>query len=122
MTDINDQVSSFAAQLDALQGFEPLDSEQLRSDTSELVNDILNAPTHDHAIVVVRDFFDREGGSAYAHGVLIATFSSLGAWMAIGAPYASLNGADGLLIRFYRVAQLARTLGVRLSSVIGGVL
>lgn len=101
MSDIDEQVAAFAAELD---GAGVTDMDQVAREVGALATAILDAPTHELAAVAIREWFDLHPDNRdYALTVATSATATLGAHVALSPPV-RLLGDDGLLRRVLRVS------------------
>ncbi|WP_100811947.1 MULTISPECIES: hypothetical protein [unclassified Microbacterium] len=110
MTDIDDQVAAFAAQLDDLAAVEP---QQILNDVDRLSTAIITAPDWLMASAEIRETLDRfPDDEDYAHGVILGAIIRLTLHLTLTADLSTLPGEEGLLRRLQAVASACRGLGI----------
>lgn len=115
MSDIDDQVAAFAAELD---GAAVIDLHQIQTDSTLLAHRIAAAPTHELAAVELREFIEaRPDQRDYGRAVAVGALGVLGQYVMLFHDLRDFDGADGILARLKRVSFAARGLDLPVFAV-----
>lgn len=102
MSDIDEQVAAFAAQLSDVVLTDP---EQVANDVTHLAHAMFTAPTHHRAALALGEWFvSRNAHDEYTVAVARGAMAALGSHIALSHPVA-LAGPGGLLSRLFRLTE-----------------
>jgi len=121
VSDIDDQVAAFAAELDGTMVF---DLQQIQKDTTTLAHAMIAATTHEAAAVELREFLDAHPEARdYARAVAVGALGMLGQYVVLFHDFSEFDGTDGALARLKRIAYAARGVGLPVfaAQTLGGI-